>query len=282
MAVGKKCFSISYRKSLSKFQLNPHYEHVYQLVYIYRGIVRYFIGDQIYEDVQPGEIILLNTLEMHSLEVLKYPYERYLLQIDPTFFQQEVKYPEVLSFFVKKPGNFNHRLILSEETGLYVYQCMIEMERENTRREAYWEMAVGSNLRRLFIRLFRDCKDQFPNESVKASTVIGYRVMQYLDQHFEEEIRVKKVAEKFFLSEHYVAHAFHKATGYGLIDYVIMLRMNRARALLIETDLQISEVAVRCGYTDFTYFTKLFKKNTGMTPTAFRKRAEQNTTIKHL
>ena len=264
-------FSIEHRISKDNFTLSRHYEHVYQGVYVFKGKVRYYIGDKVYADVHEGDLILLNTLEMHSLEVLEYPYERYIFQMSPTFFQQEIKYPEIISVFVTKPGDHNHRIELPEKTGLYVYQCMLELEREYKNKDAYWDMIVGSDLRRMFVRLFRDCRNQFSEKPIDASAAIGYKVLHYLDEHFCEDLSVGMVADKLYLSKHYIAHAFHDLTGYSIIDYTIMLRINRAKAMLMESSLNISEIAVSCGYTDFTYFTKLFKKNTGKTPSRFRK-----------
>jgi len=264
-------FSIEHRISTSSFKLSKHYEHVYQGVYVFKGKVRYYIGDKVYTDVHEGNLILLNTLEVHSLEVLEYPYERYIFQMSPTFFQHEVKYPEIISIFIKKPGDFNHCIELPEKTGLYVYQCMIELEREYKNKDSYWDMIVGSDLRRMFIRLFRDCKNQLSKEPIDTTAAIGYKVLHFLDEHFTDDISVSMVADKLFLSKHYIAHAFHAATGYSIIDYTIMLRMNRAKAMLMETNQSISDIAVSCGYTDFTYFTKIFKKNTGVTPRQFRK-----------
>lgn len=53
--------------------------------------------------------------------------------------------------------------------------------------------------------------------------------------------------------------------------YVISLRMNRAKLLLAETDRSITDIATECGYTDFTYFSKQFKKHTNLSPSKFRK-----------
>ena len=57
--------------------------------------------------------------------------------------------------------------------------------------------------------------------------------------------------------------------------YVISLRINRAKLLLAETDRSITDIAMECVYTDFTYFSKQFKKHTNMSPSKFRKDASQ-------
>ena len=95
--------------------------------------------------------------------------------------------------------------------------------------------------------------------------------MNYINHHFLEDISVDSITEALFLNKNYVAHLFKKETGYSLIGYAIMLRINRAKLLLAKTDKSITELAAECGYDDFAYFSRQFKKTTGLTPSAYRK-----------
>ncbi|MFR2691706.1 MAG: AraC family ligand binding domain-containing protein [Enterocloster bolteae] len=85
-------FWIKHRYDSCNYQLHHHYEYTYQVLFLLSGRIMYQVGDKEYE-VTKGGFIILNTLEEHTLKVLDYPYERYIFQISPTFFQNEVKYP---------------------------------------------------------------------------------------------------------------------------------------------------------------------------------------------
>ena len=152
-----------------------------------------------------------------------------------------------------------------------MYDVIQELEKEYREKRLYWEMYIGADLRRMFITIFRECEELLASVRVDASAAIAYKVLNYLDHHYPEDISVTKLAETFFLNKHYIAHVFKEETGYSPMDYVISLRMNRAKALLAETARSISEIAVECGYTDFNHFSKLFKKYAGMSPSRFRK-----------
>ena len=141
-----------------------------------------------------------------------------------------------------------------------MYDVIQELEKEYREKRLYWEMYIGADLRRMFITIFRECEELLASVRVDASAAIAYKVLNYLDHHYPEDISVTKLAETFFLNKHYIAHVFKAETGYSPMDYVISLRMNRAKALLAETARSISEIAVECGYTDFNHFSKLFKK----------------------
>ena len=76
---------------------------------------------------------------------------------------------------------------------------------------------------------------------------------------------------ELFLNKNYIAHVFKDETGHTLIGYAILLRINRAKILLTKTDKSITQIAAECGYDDFTYFSRQFKKSTNMTPRDYRK-----------
>lgn len=262
-------FRIEHRYNVSRFMLEPHYENVYQVLLVTNGRLRYHVGEKTYE-VGRGGIIILNTLEEHRLEVLEYPYERYLIRIQPDFFQHEVKYPEVIAAFIKRPPNFSHLFAVPQKVWNQLYDIVLEMEQEYIQRQKYWELYVGANLRRMFILIYRECGQQMAAK-VGHSVTVAYNIMNYIEHHFTEPLTVDKIAEALFLNKNYIAHVFKEETGYSLMGYVITLRINRAKLYLTKTDKSITAVAVESGYDDFTYFSRQFKKATGMTPSAYRK-----------
>ena len=86
-----------------------------------------------------------------------------------------------------------------------------------------------------------------------------------------QQLTLDDIAESMFLNKDYISHLFKKETGYSLMGYVILLRINHAKLLLTETEKSITDIALECGYTDFAYFSKQFKQLTGVNPSAFRK-----------
>lgn len=96
--------------------------------------------------------------------------------------------------------------------------------------------------------------------------------VRYLEQHFTEEISLSEVAEKFFFTASYFSIFFKKGTGKTFSQYIKELRMERACALLRDTNKKVSEISEKVGYADSAYFGKVFKKHTGLSPEEFRKR----------
>ncbi|WP_431087650.1 helix-turn-helix domain-containing protein [Paenibacillus sp. 8b26] len=99
---------------------------------------------------------------------------------------------------------------------------------------------------------------------------LATQIAQYIQKHFQKPIAMEKMAKQFHYSTHYLVKVFKRKYGCSPIEYVVQTRINRAKSLLAETDASIREVAENVGYTNFYYFSRLFKKQTGETPTQFK------------
>jgi len=89
--------------------------------------------------------------------------------------------------------------------------------------------------------------------------------------NIENHISVKTVSENLFISKAYLSERFKKLTGISLSDYINMVKMERAKYLLTATSMKSYEIADLLGYKDQEYFSKVFKKYSGLSPTTFRK-----------
>jgi len=97
------------------------------------------------------------------------------------------------------------------------------------------------------------------------------KAIQYMEANYNNSISVESIAEHVHLSASYIGRMFKERMGVTLNEYLIDLRINRAKQLLAETDLTIDEICQQVGYSTISYFTKLFKGRTGMTPGTYRR-----------
>lgn len=97
-------------------------------------------------------------------------------------------------------------------------------------------------------------------------------LVTYMENHFSADLTLDFLAEFSGISKYYLSREFKKHTGYSPIDYLILLRIEHTKTLLVSTDMPANKVAHTVGIHDMNNFTSLFKKKTGMTPGEFRKR----------
>ncbi len=94
---------------------------------------------------------------------------------------------------------------------------------------------------------------------------------QYIQNHLGENISLEAVSASIGLSSSYFSVAFKKETGEGFVKYITRVRIDRAKELLQQTDLPVSEICQQVGYSDLKHFTATFKKITNLSPGQYRK-----------
>lgn len=105
----------------------------------------------------------------------------------------------------------------------------------------------------------------------KRQDTLTDKVDRYLREHFREELSTNDVADVFHLSGEYLNKAFRKEKGAGIKDYMNELRIEEAKRQLRYSDAPIGNIAIDVGFDNFTYFSTLFKKYVGVSPSQFRK-----------
>ncbi|WP_163580338.1 response regulator transcription factor [Gracilibacillus saliphilus] len=100
--------------------------------------------------------------------------------------------------------------------------------------------------------------------------------MDYIDQHYDEELTLKEVAKQVHLNASYLSALFKEELQVTFSEYVTRKRIQEAKKLLLSTDLTIAEIAEKSGYQTSKYFIKLFKQFENMTPNTFRKQNEND------
>lgn len=104
----------------------------------------------------------------------------------------------------------------------------------------------------------------------ESQSVVG-RVKEYINSHLSEEITRNSMAKIVYLNSDYLARLFKKETGQSLGAYLQDRRIHEAKKLLVQTNIQVNEIAQRVGYDNFSYFSHTFREKTGVTPNEYRK-----------
>ena len=141
-------------------------------------------------------------------------------------------------------------------------------------REGYMEHLLSvktyQELRLWFLKKLEEnarciaCKQQ-----VKTDSVVD-RAKKYIDAHFDKELSLEEMAREVGISPYYLSKLFKESTGIGYIEYTTKLRIDYAKRELSSSAKSIKEICRDAGYQDPNYFSRIFKKWTGMTPTEFR------------
>lgn len=96
-------------------------------------------------------------------------------------------------------------------------------------------------------------------------------VKSFLDEHYSEKLSLESVASHFFIDKHYLARLFKKQYGMTLVTYLQQVRITHAKRMLRFTDKNIEEIGLECGIGERNYFSRVFKKLEGVSPSEFRR-----------
>lgn len=130
---------------------------------------------------------------------------------------------------------------------------------------------VDETLARM-LHLYVDYAFDF-NEIKHSDTV--YRAMEYIRSNFGRKITLEEIASYVHLSGSHLSGTFHKETGQTISAYINHVRIEKSKQLLAATQTPIAEVAALCGFEDQSYFSRVFRQGTGVSPKRFRE-ANQN------
>ena len=97
-------------------------------------------------------------------------------------------------------------------------------------------------------------------------------IIEYVENHFAQEIYLDSLADKLKMSSGYLSVYFKEKTGKNFIDYLNEVRISKAKVLLSETGLKVRDIAEKVGYQNINSFNRMFKKFTGITPGEYRKK----------
>lgn len=106
--------------------------------------------------------------------------------------------------------------------------------------------------------------------SQKSYSLLIQKVTTQIESDLSSDLSLNNLASIFGVNPSYLSSLFKKETGVTLTEYVNKKRVERAKELLLSTNLQIQNISQRCGILDVNYFTKTFKKHTGLTPKKYR------------
>ncbi len=97
------------------------------------------------------------------------------------------------------------------------------------------------------------------------------RVVNYINEHFTEEITLSELCLRFYYTKNTLCRQFKRHMNCTVKDYILLMKLNKAKTMLYETKMSIQEISDECGFSSSNYFSLIFTRKTGISPSEFRK-----------
>lgn len=117
--------------------------------------------------------------------------------------------------------------------------------------------------------------EAFVPKPIKVDNKMVKSMLDFTNTHYSQDISIQNLADLCSINPNYASQLFSQEAGETFSSYLTRLRIEQSIYLLSHTELAVSAISEQVGYRDYFYFAKVFKKLTGITPTAFRNHPEQ-------
>ena len=172
---------------------------------------------------------------------------------------------EIICLWVDIPELKLDKIILMHERNRNIRDLFLFVYNEQ-HRENPMPYMIEDALKLLLMSILRD-----QSEIPEGEQFLG-QVIQYIDRHYNEKITLEQLAKRTHISKSYLTRRFRQFTGETIVNYINKLRIQYAREMLVNSEKNITEIAWAVGFDSPKYFHRVFKKETGESPAAFRRR----------
>ncbi|GMA61076.1 AraC family transcriptional regulator [Alicyclobacillus fastidiosus] len=251
----------------------PHWHDHLEWVVILRGASRFQVdGD--FVDMQKGELMFVNSKQVHSAtpltddtEMIAVVFNDVLLRNAGLDCTDNRYFGSLLSNRLQLPNFIKMDEPLCPDIRHSLLAIIDEFEHHRTG----FELFIKSEFYRLFGVIFRNYPPAGEARRQSHETTQFTSLLTFLREHFAETIQLREAARMVNMSPNYFCHIFKKLTGKTLVEYLHILRVMKAEQLLLETDLPITTIACEVGFSNVTYFGRIFKKYKNRMPSDLRR-----------
>ena len=154
---------------------------------------------------------------------------------------------------------------LPPEAALEAEEMLATLSKEPS--ETYRTAAEISCLIRLIVLI-----DSYSAESARGRADMLGNAIEYINSNIFEDIDIDRICSRVHISKYHFCRRFKEQMGVTVMDYILKTRIILAANMLKEGDASVSEVSERCGFSSISYFCRVFKADTGLTPLKYRKK----------
>jgi len=264
--------------------VSEHGHDFVELVYVARGKGKHHFDNSQYE-IQAGDVFIINPGETHAYTVEDGEQMEIInCLFMPSFIQdtllRELEISGSMDYFyvhpfLKTEVRFNHRLNLHGQDAASVLALLEGMIRELSNRSVGYKTIIKLQMIELLVMLSRyyalmQNQRSAPSPRQLDREVTVRRIYGYLERNFDQKISLQSLSELFNVSIRHLNRLMRQEFGKSVIDVLHVIRIERAKHLLSESDEKVIAIATMIGYDDSSFFSRLFSRHVGCSPSQYR------------
>ena len=249
-------FEIFHYKDPKPADVEVHHHDFYEVYHLLEGHVDYWVEGRILS-MEPGDLLLINPMELHRPIIRDRSYERIVLWINREYLQNLS--PALCACFESD----DHVHLIHQGAGKVTVHLR-DLVREYYSGDGCAPFAAQGIFLQFMSQLNRLSAKSSTQERSQQSPLIQ-TALQYITENIGEELTLEKLAAACYVSKYYLSHAFTKEVGVSIYRYILLRRLLLARQLLAGGE-PAGVVCRSCGFTDYTSFYRAFRSEYGISP----------------
>jgi AraC-like DNA-binding protein len=208
-----------------------------------------------------GDIFVINQNRLHEFSTDREMLYRVLI-IDREFFIQNHVNVDELHFSTRFRDEDMHEAI-EELCSTYT----------DGGADAWRELAIRAQVLKIITLLCKNHSELYDDNLAENEAILlaVKRAIGHIRAEYQRELSLDEISAQVSVSKYHFAREFHRITGYTIVGYVNLTRCEFAKTLLADSKKSMFQISEECGFSEQSYFARIFRKSVGMTPTEYRK-----------
>ncbi len=257
--------SLKFLVDAKELSFPMHWHERMEIILVNEGILHIDNGKEILS-LQAGDMTVFAPRAPHKGYTRETSVEYEVLMFDIRSFYNDTDICKE-SLPVVFEGGAQFKKIIREKETMQCFKKIVNQSEINS-------MEIIAQVYRLIYLLIEHGAESFNRENIRDKGTM--KMIKYVEDHFQEEMTIEKLAKVFGYSKEHFCRKFKEATGLAPMQYLGIYRIEMAEKMLKYTNQRISDIAQQCGFYDANYFTRRFKAHFGMAPTKYIMREENN------
>lgn len=251
----------------SRYNMQLHWHKEFEIIHVVSG--RFFLSiDDIHYTLSEGDTAVISGGSLHGGTPEECHYQCLVFDLE-FFIKNHCFCAESLQAVLLHEQNITP---FFPGSNIFVKSCCEELMEINMKQAPGWQLSsIGSMCSLLGYFLRQKCfisTSSFPLKNKKKIKQFK-TVLSFISDHYTEKLTLEQLAASIPMNKNYFCHFFQELTGYTPMEYVNYYRIESACEQLATTDKSITEIAMDCGFSDTSYFIKIFRKYKNVTPAKY-------------
>ncbi len=244
------------------------HEKSYEIIFVKSGNGIFVVNDRVLP-LEAGALYLINGMTTHcSVPDRPDRYQRRRLIVEAELVDRALSAIGESGFPRKLLDRGGSVYLPTDKLAGEIDGVFLEIQNALTKAGNLSRTRLLSYVLRIFL-LAHDCGEEKETEGDAEMA----RVLAYLGANFKSKMTLDSISSAVHMSRYYLCHRFKERLGMTVFEYILQRRLSLAKDRLISTSIPISQISEEAGFSDFSYFSKVFRERMGVSPRTFR---EQN------